>query len=211
MKKRVYLETTIVSYLAARPSRDLIIAAQQELKSLIEGARAYKSDKLRDSAGESGETLGDALLALWEKEDDFASVDHQRRGSGEAASPAAKRDVVARRRQADMAGLGGQVREQYLKATGDVKETIGEAETYANHVKERADGLARRLNNFLVQYGGQSEFLEKLRLEAIELLLAGAYEKFYVSPKKSGYREMRVNIDRNPEVLKPRKKVRDVR
>ena len=31
VKKRVYLETTIVSYLAARPSRDLIIAAHQEL------------------------------------------------------------------------------------------------------------------------------------------------------------------------------------
>jgi predicted nucleic acid-binding protein len=31
MKKRVYLETTIVSYLAAKPSRDLIVAAHQEL------------------------------------------------------------------------------------------------------------------------------------------------------------------------------------
>ena len=31
MKRRVYLETTIVSYLAARPSRDLIVAAHQEL------------------------------------------------------------------------------------------------------------------------------------------------------------------------------------
>ena len=31
MKPKVYLETTIISYLAARPSRDIIIAAHQEL------------------------------------------------------------------------------------------------------------------------------------------------------------------------------------
>jgi len=31
MKSKVYLETTIVSYLAARPSRDLIIAAHQQV------------------------------------------------------------------------------------------------------------------------------------------------------------------------------------
>lgn len=29
MKKRVYIETTIISYLAARPSRDLILASRQ--------------------------------------------------------------------------------------------------------------------------------------------------------------------------------------
>jgi hypothetical protein len=31
MKQRVYVETTIVSYLTARPSRDLILAAHQEV------------------------------------------------------------------------------------------------------------------------------------------------------------------------------------
>jgi len=30
MKKRVYIETTVVSYLTARPSRDLLIAGHQE-------------------------------------------------------------------------------------------------------------------------------------------------------------------------------------
>jgi hypothetical protein len=30
MKKRVYIETTVVSYFAARPSRDIIIAGHQE-------------------------------------------------------------------------------------------------------------------------------------------------------------------------------------
>ncbi|MBN1344926.1 MAG: type II toxin-antitoxin system VapC family toxin [Phycisphaerae bacterium] len=31
MRKSVYLETTIVSYLTARPSRDLVLAARQEI------------------------------------------------------------------------------------------------------------------------------------------------------------------------------------
>ena len=31
MKLKVYLETTIISYLTARPNRDLVIAAHQEL------------------------------------------------------------------------------------------------------------------------------------------------------------------------------------
>ena len=31
MKPRVYIETTVISYLAARPSRDLIIAARHEV------------------------------------------------------------------------------------------------------------------------------------------------------------------------------------
>ena len=31
MKPKVYIETTIVSYLAARPSRDLIVAGHQQI------------------------------------------------------------------------------------------------------------------------------------------------------------------------------------
>ena len=31
MKERVYVETSVVSYLASRPSRDLVVAARQEL------------------------------------------------------------------------------------------------------------------------------------------------------------------------------------
>jgi hypothetical protein len=31
MKPRIYVETSIISYLTARPSRDLIMAAHQEI------------------------------------------------------------------------------------------------------------------------------------------------------------------------------------
>lgn len=33
MKQSVYIETTIVSYLASRPSRDLVVAARQQVTS----------------------------------------------------------------------------------------------------------------------------------------------------------------------------------
>ncbi|MFI5396851.1 MAG: hypothetical protein ACHQ9S_15045 [Candidatus Binatia bacterium] len=35
MKPRVYLETTVISYLTARPSRDIVVAAHQELTRLL--------------------------------------------------------------------------------------------------------------------------------------------------------------------------------
>ena len=31
MKQRVYVETSVISYVTARPSRDLIVAAHQEI------------------------------------------------------------------------------------------------------------------------------------------------------------------------------------
>ena len=56
MKQRVYLETTIVSYLTARPSRDLILAAHQEVtRQWWERRRAdfevYVSQLVLDEAG----------------------------------------------------------------------------------------------------------------------------------------------------------------
>jgi hypothetical protein len=56
MKQRVYLETTIVSYLTARPSRDLILAAHQQVtRQWWDERRAdfdlYVSQLVLDEAG----------------------------------------------------------------------------------------------------------------------------------------------------------------
>lgn len=73
MKKRVYIETTIVSYLTAKPSRDLIMAAQQELtRQWWEGRRhryeLYTSQFVLDEAGdgdpEAARRRLDALTGL---------------------------------------------------------------------------------------------------------------------------------------------------
>lgn len=56
MKKRVYLETSAVSYFTARPSRDLIVAAHQEATrelwpALLTQYKAYVSGIVYEEAG----------------------------------------------------------------------------------------------------------------------------------------------------------------
>ena len=56
MKKRVYIETTVVSYLTARPSRDLLVAAHQEATRelwprLVAGYDSYVSALVYQEAG----------------------------------------------------------------------------------------------------------------------------------------------------------------
>lgn len=63
MKAKVYIETTIPSYLAARPSRDLLIAAHQQLTREWWESRGpafdlYVSQPVLEEAG-----AGDAILA----------------------------------------------------------------------------------------------------------------------------------------------------
>ncbi|MBE3123339.1 MAG: type II toxin-antitoxin system VapC family toxin [Planctomycetes bacterium] len=69
MKPRVYLETTIVSYLTARPSRDLILAAHQEVtREWWHGQREqfglYVSQFVLDEAGDGDATAAAERLKL---------------------------------------------------------------------------------------------------------------------------------------------------
>jgi predicted nucleic acid-binding protein len=74
MKPRVYIETTIVSYLTARPSRDLVLAAEQEITREWWGGRLvydlFISQLVLDEAGAGNadaaalrlNVLGEAVL-----------------------------------------------------------------------------------------------------------------------------------------------------
>ena len=69
MKQRVYLETTIVSYLTARPSRNLILAAHQEVtRQWWEGPREqfglYVSQFVVDEASDGDPTAAGERLKL---------------------------------------------------------------------------------------------------------------------------------------------------
>jgi len=70
--KRVYLETTIMSYLTARPGRDLIRAARQEVTRLWWDERSpdfdlYISQFVLDEAGEGDEDAARRRLLLLEE------------------------------------------------------------------------------------------------------------------------------------------------
>ncbi|MBM4033793.1 MAG: type II toxin-antitoxin system VapC family toxin [Planctomycetes bacterium] len=57
MKKRVYIETSVISYLTARPSRDLIRAARQAItrewwEKRRQGFELFASQVVRDEAGD---------------------------------------------------------------------------------------------------------------------------------------------------------------
>lgn len=69
MNQRVYLETTIVSYLTARPSRDLILAAHQEVtrqwwEGQREQFRLYVSQFVLDEAGDGDPAAAAVRLEL---------------------------------------------------------------------------------------------------------------------------------------------------
>jgi predicted nucleic acid-binding protein len=71
VKQRVYLETSIVSYLTARPSRDLIVAAHQEVtRQWWEGRRSqfdvYVSQLVVDEAGRGDRDAVSSRMAILE-------------------------------------------------------------------------------------------------------------------------------------------------
>jgi predicted nucleic acid-binding protein len=68
MKKRIYIETTVVSYLTAKPSRDIMIAGHQEATrelwvKLLSGYEAYISALVFQEAGRGDPVQAQARLS----------------------------------------------------------------------------------------------------------------------------------------------------
>jgi hypothetical protein len=69
MKPRVYVETSVISYLTARPSRDLIMAAHQEVtrewwQNQRLGFELFYSEAVRDEAAMGDPQAAGQRLAL---------------------------------------------------------------------------------------------------------------------------------------------------
>ena len=72
MKQRVYIETTIVSYLTSRPSRDMVIAAHQELTRQWWDTRACSfelliSELVREEVAKGDAEASDKRISVIEK------------------------------------------------------------------------------------------------------------------------------------------------
>jgi hypothetical protein len=91
--KSVYIETTVVSYYTARPSRDLIVAARQEATrdlwpKLVSDYESYVSVLVREEAGKGDEDQATLRLHAIET---FPVLD-----SGEAANTLASKIIEGR-------------------------------------------------------------------------------------------------------------------
>ena len=103
MKPSVYLETTVVSYLTARPSSDLVIAAQQQITNEWWGDRGlydlYISDLVIVEASSGDPIAARARLDVLEGIDGLA-ISEQSISLAEmlvnelAIPPAARRDAI---------------------------------------------------------------------------------------------------------------------
>ncbi len=78
MKRRVYIETSVASYLTARPSRDLVVAAHQGLTAewWMNHRRRFEAAKGDESAASKrpAELQGIEVLALDDNARDLARV-----------------------------------------------------------------------------------------------------------------------------------------
>ena len=71
MKLRVYIETTVLSYAAARPSRDVAKASRQHMsrrwwRGAVESFELVTSDLVREEAAQGDEAAAQARLRLLE-------------------------------------------------------------------------------------------------------------------------------------------------
>jgi hypothetical protein len=70
-KQKVYIETTVISYLTAKPSRDLVVAAQQELtrfwwESEKDNYKIFISESVINEASAGDSTASELRLKICE-------------------------------------------------------------------------------------------------------------------------------------------------
>src|SRR3989304_2414247 len=99
MKSKVYVETTVISYLAASPSRDIVVAARQQLTKVWWEQRArfelFVSQAVVDEASRGNASVARRRLALLDNipvlglSDDVNEFGRRRLAPGAGGAPTA--------------------------------------------------------------------------------------------------------------------------
>ncbi len=99
-----------------------------------------------------------------------------------------------------------ELEELVAKLSGQVQSEISEARLYRTKVVEEAKANAEYLQKILPEYRKNSELvLQKIYQDAIEQVLAGADEKIFMQTREGLPDEIRLMLNRNPNIKKEKK------
>lgn len=103
--------------------------------------------------------------------------------------------------------------EQYVaKLSGQVQSEISEARLYRTKVVEDAKASAEYMQKLLPEYQKNPELvLQKIYQDAIEQVLEGADEKIFIQTREGVADEIRLLLNRNPNINKEKKKQNNAR
>ena len=97
--------------------------------------------------------------------------------------------------------------ELVMKLSGQVQSEISGARLYRTTVVEEARANAEYLQKILPEYRKNPELvLQKIYQDAIEQVLAGADEKIFMQTREGLQDEIRLMLNRNPNIKKEKKK-----
>ncbi len=120
----------------------------------------------------------------------------------DTGGPDAER-VLEKLKQPDL--TQAQQEEAVAQLAGQVQTVISESRAYRTRVVEEAKANAEYLMNLLPEYRKRPELvLQKIYQDAVGQVLADAEEKIFLQPGQDGKsREIRVMINRDPQIRKP--------
>jgi membrane protease subunit HflK len=112
------------------------------------------------------------------------------------------------RRLQDPQATAEQLSSLWAQTTGEVQDTVTQAQAYRTRVVERARADAEYLQKILPEYRKRPQlWATEHYLDVMQQILNSVDEKWVISPSEGGKgREVRINLNRDP-LLKPRQAV----
>ena len=193
-----------------------VSGAVQQKDRMIKEAEAYRAVRMTETVGEEvGMELYHAFVELWTMEtlcmrDEVKSQEGDRKGAiGVSAKEKARRKAEMARLRHKIETLFHDPKTGHDRVGGRVSDILRAADTYSKQVFNEIKGEARALTDLVKEYEDapdpsreMANLLEILRVKALAGLLGRAREKYFFGQKRAKTREIRLQISRDPDVLK---------